>query len=208
MQIPRVSLGMKTLCPACLCFVPGPPECSECCQPIPSTCKFYCIEADTNQSVLGVDWKKVKFRPCTLENKSLVFCLFCGFSSENFESCSVCKRPFPQYCSIRSADGSLDFPPELNFESLDQEKALASAKNKSNLKQKESKKLSVDEEIVEAKLILIHDWKAAVGLQEHNEPAQWLESIPFAEKIDAVYDHQISCFPDEIFLQPWLKKNN
>jgi hypothetical protein len=119
----------------------------------------------------------------------------------------VCKKPFPQYCIIRSADGSLDFPPELNFESQDQEKASASAKNKSNLKPKESKKSPVDEEIVEAKLILIHDWKAAVGLQERNEPAQWLESIPFAEKIDAVYDHQVSCFPDEIFLQPWLKKN-
>jgi hypothetical protein len=184
--------------------VRGPPECSECCHPILSTCKFYFIEADTNQSVEGHNWKRVKLRPSILENKSQVFCVFCGFSTENFESCSLCEKPLPQYCIIRSEDGSLEFPPELNFETL--ENTPPQTSKKSDLQLQESKKLTVDEEIVEAKLIVIHDWKAAVGLQERSEAQLWLESIPFAEKIDAIYDHQVSCFPDEIFLQPWLKR--
>jgi len=190
-----------TLCPGCLCFVSGPPECPECNHRIENNCTYFYIKAK-EVDVSDLSMNRVKFHPRTLSDKSMAFCLFCGFSSEDFKTCSVCAKSFPKYCTVTPADGSSTLPPELNFAQPMQAKITAEAiKAKPTLQvEKAMVTDATDEsEAVEAELIRINDWKAAVGFQENNETQKWMNSIPFAVKLDVLYDHQLTCFPDEIF---------
>jgi hypothetical protein len=181
MQVRGLQLGLQTFCHNCLSFVSGPPKCSECGAKISQNCAYFKIAPADSEEQANV----IKFQPRTVKDRLLTFCPLCGFTSEDPNVCSLCKQQFPTYCSIIPVDGVAKLPSNLNFVKVQDDNDKCQNEN--------------EDESCTAELIKIFNWKEAVELQEDNQAQKWLESIPFAVTLDTVYDHQLSCFPDEIF---------
>ncbi|XP_059483175.1 uncharacterized protein LOC132201210 [Neocloeon triangulifer] len=182
---PLIRLGIMAFCTGCISFVPKAPRCAECFKDLSAKCETFLVEAQAAAD--PPHSHSVKFQPRMLTDKSMTFCIHCGFSTSKNSHCTFCSQPVPRLCTVTPLDGLKELPLELNF---------AQVKDKNT----DAKQSSEEESAVEAELIRILDWKEATGFEEKNEAKEFLESIPFGVKQEVVYDHQVSCFPDEIFL--------
>ncbi|CAB3374934.1 Hypothetical predicted protein [Cloeon dipterum] len=196
--VPCMKLGVVTFCSNCLSFVTSTPKCTECFKCIVDKDTLFLVEAQNVGEKPGAN--SVKFQPRMLTDKSMMFCLFCGFSTSNFKVCTFCSNPTPQFCKVTPVNGAKSLPKELDFAQMkDPSNYHPPSSSGSSKEQTASESKCAVEDAIQAELIVINDWKTAIGLECNNKAKEYLETIPFGLRIDAFYDHQLSCFPDEIF---------